>query len=61
MDNKEAKAKSLFNTERKVVSDNTYNAVIGLTLLWGIAINVLMAFFLTPDIVPLNRSVVIIG
>ena len=61
MDNKEAKAKSLFNTERKVVSDNTYNAVIGLTLLWGIAINVLMAFFLTPYIVPLNRSVVIIG
>jgi FtsH-binding integral membrane protein len=61
MDNKEAKAKSLFNTERKVVSDNTYNAVIGLTLLWGIVINVLMAFFLTPYIVPLNRSVVIIG
>ena len=61
MDNKEVKAKSLFNTERKVVSDNTYNAVIGLTLLWGIAINVLMAFFLTPYIVPLNRSVVIIG
>ncbi len=61
MDNKEAKAGSLFNTERKVVSDNTYNAVIGLTLLWGIVINVLMAFFLTPYIVPLNRSVVIIG
>ena len=61
MDNKEAKARSLFNTERKVVSDNTYNAVIGLTLLWGIVINVLMAFFLTPYIVPLNRSVVIIG
>ena len=61
MDNKEAKARSLFNTERKVVSDNTYNAVIGLTLLWGIVINVLMAYFLTPYIVPLNRSVVIIG
>ncbi len=61
MDNKEAKAGRLRGAERTIVSDNAYNAAIGLTVLWGIAINILIAFFLSPYISKLNRAVVIIG
>ena len=61
MENKEIKAGRLVGAQGNIVSENTYNAVIGLILLWGIALNIVMAYFLTPYIVGLNRSVVILG
>lgn len=61
MDNKELKKQRLLSTAGVQLSENTYNIAIGLTLLWGILINVGMAFFLTPYIVKLDIRVVLIG
>ena len=46
--NKEVKLLRLQRTEGKLLTESQYNIVIGLTLLWGILINVGMAVFLTP-------------
>ena len=61
MDNKEMKAQRMLSTEGTLLSDNTYNMAIGLTLLWGIVINIGMAYFLTPYIIRLDPRIVIIG
>ena len=49
--NKEVKLLRLQRTEGKLLTESQYNIVIGLTLLWGILINVGMAVFLTPYII----------
>ena len=61
MNNKEMKAQRMLSTEGTLLSENTYNLTIGLTLLWGILINMGMAFFLTPYIIQLDPRIVIIG
>ncbi len=61
MDNKEMKRQRLLSVDGVQLSENTYNIAIGLTLLWGILINVGMAFFLTPYIVKLDLRIIVIG
>jgi len=60
MNSKEAKQQRLLSTDGLSLTENTYNVVIGLTLLWGIVINVVMAWFLTPYILMLNYWLVLI-
>ena len=61
MDNKEMKLQRMHSTEGTILSENAYNIAIGLTLLWGLAINILMAVFLTPYIIQLDIRFVLIG
>ena len=58
--NQEAKLKRMKSYAGADLSENTYNAVIGLTLLWGIAINFIMSYFLTPYIIRIDIRVVIV-
>lgn len=58
--NKEIKLARLHRTEGRALSDNAYNGVIGLTLLWGIVINVLMSVFLTPVIIGIDIRILLV-
>ena len=58
--NKEVKLARLKNFAGTQLSENMYNVVIGLTLLWGILINVLMATLLKPYILRIDYRVAII-
>ena len=60
MDNKEFKAARLRAFEGQEVAANIYNLVIGGVLLWGIAINILMAQFLMEPILEMNYLAVVI-
>ena len=42
------------------VTERTYNLTIGLTLLWGVLINVVMATFFTYQILSLNYILVLV-
>ena len=61
MDNKQIKAERLTRQEGTIISENKYNIIIGLTLLWGIGINILMATLLKPYILMIHPAVVFIG
>ena len=61
MDNKQMKLQRLTNTDGIHLTENTYNIAIGLVLLWGILLNVLTAFFLTPYIIRIDPRVILIG
>ena len=61
MDNKQMKLQRLTNTDGIQLTENTYNIAIGLVLLWGILLNVLTAFFLTPYIIRIDPRVILIG
>ena len=50
----------MFLREGELVTENTYNLTIGLTILGGIGLNVLMALFLTPYILRMNYLAVLI-
>ncbi len=60
-DNKEAKLQRMGATEGKALTENGYNIAIGLTILWGILINVGMSYFLTPYITKIDPRIAIIG
>lgn len=60
MDNKEFKAARLRAFDGMEVAANVYNLVIGGVLLWGIAINILMAQFFMKPILEMNYLAVII-
>ena len=61
LNNANVKKMRMENTEGRILSENKYNIVIGLTLLWGILINVAMAYFLTPYIVKIDIRFALIG
>ena len=58
--NKEVKLLRLQRTEGKLLTKSQYNIVIGLTLLWGILINVGMAVFLTPYIIQIDFRIILV-
>ena len=58
--NKEVKLLRLQRTEGKLLTESQYNIVIGLTLLWGILINVGMAVFLTPYIIQIDFRIILV-
>ena len=60
MDNKAYKAKRLQAFDGVQLSENTYNLVIGVVLLWGIVINIIMALTMTELILSLNPVVILI-
>ena len=60
MDNKEIKLQRMNKFEGLQLSENAYNAVIGLTLLWGILINVLMATVLSPFVLQIDQRVTLV-
>lgn len=60
MDNKEFKEARLRAFDGMEVATNIYNLVIGGVLLWGIAINILMAQFFMEPILEMNYLAVII-
>ena len=61
MDNKEIKLQRLKDFEGVQLTENTYNAVIGLTLLWGLLIDFLLARFLTPYILRIDSRIILVG
>ena len=61
MDNKEIKLQRMERTEGKILSENAYNAAIGLTILWGLLPNVLTYRLFAPYIIKLDYRVVAIG
>ena len=58
--NKEVKLQRLQRMEGTVLSENAYNAVIGLTLVWGIVINVIMATVLKSYILQIDYRLVLV-
>lgn len=60
MDNKAYKAKRLQAFEGVQLTENTYNLVIGVVLLWGILINIIMASTMMDLILSLNPIAVIV-
>lgn len=59
-DNKEMKMQRMQSFDGMQLSENAYNAAIGLTLLWGILINVLMAKLLTPYIIQIDYRLTLV-
>ena len=59
--NKEAKLKRMEQTEGTILTENKYNLAIGLTILWGILINIGMAVFLAPYIIKIDPRIAILG
>lgn len=60
MDNKAYKAKRLQAFDGVKLTDNTYNLVIGLVLLWGIVINIIMASTMMEAITSINPIVILL-
>ena len=61
MDNKEMKLKRLTSTDGTPLTEGAYNVTIGLTLLWGLLLNVLTAVFLTPYIIQIDYRIILVG
>ncbi|MBO7710809.1 MAG: US12 family protein [Lachnospiraceae bacterium] len=61
MDNKEIKLKRLTSTDGTPISEGAYNVTIGLTILWGLLLNILTAIFLTPYIMQIDYRIILIG
>ena len=60
MENSKAKQARLQNFAGIQLSENAYNGVIGLTLLWGIIVNVLMATVFAPAILKIDFRLAIV-
>ena len=58
--NKEYRLERMNNYAGTMVTERTYNLTIGLTLLWGVLINVVMATFFVYQILSLNYLLVVI-
>ncbi len=58
--NSEYKAARLNNFEGIALTDRTYNAAIGFTVLWGAVINACMSMFLQRSILSMNYIVVLL-
>ena len=61
VDNKEIKLQRLERTEGKILSEIVYNAVIRLTILWGILLNILTYRFFAPYIIQIDYRVILVG
>ncbi len=61
MDNKEMKLERLTSTDGTPLTEGAYNVTIGLTLLWGLLLNVLTAVFLTPYIIQIDYRIILVG
>ncbi|MBO7710376.1 MAG: US12 family protein, partial [Lachnospiraceae bacterium] len=61
MNNKEIKLKRLTSTDGTPLSEGAYNVTIGLTILWGLLLNILTAIFLTPYIMQIDYRIILIG
>ena len=57
--NKEYRLERMNNYAGTMVTERTYNLTIGLTLLWGVLINVVMSVFFTYQILSLNYLLVL--
>ena len=58
--NKEYRLERMNNYAGTMVTERTYNLTIGLTLLWGVLINVVMATFFVYQILSLNYLLVVV-
>ena len=58
--NKEYRLERMNNYAGTMVTERTYNLTIGLTLLWGVLINVVMAPFFTYQILSMNYLLVVV-
>ena len=58
--NKEYRLERMNNYAGTAVNERTYNMTIGLTLLWGVLINIVMATFFTYQILSLNYILVLV-
>ena len=58
--NKEYRLERMNNYAGTMVTERTYNLTIGLTLLWGVLINVVMATFFTYQILSMNYLLVVV-
>ena len=58
--NKEYRLERMNNYAGTMVNERTYNLTIGLTLLWGVLINVVMASFFTYQILSMNYLLVVV-
>lgn len=60
MNNKAYKAARMQTFDGTKLSDNVYNLVIGLVLLWGILVNIVMAKYFMAQIMSLNPILVLV-
>ena len=58
--NKEYRLERMNHYAGTMVTERTYNLTIGLTLLWGVLINVVMATFFTYQILSMNYLLVLV-
>ena len=58
--NKEYRLERMNNYAGTQITERTYNLTIGLTLLWGVLINVVMATFFTYQILSMNYLLVVV-
>ena len=58
--NKEYRLERMNNYAGTMVTERAYNLTIGLTLLWGVLINVVMATFFTYQILSMNYLLVVV-
>ena len=60
IDNAQAKLQRMKNFSGTMIGERAYNLIIGVTLLWGIAINIVMALTLKNTILSLHPAIVLI-
>ena len=60
IDNQDAKRERLTHTAGTALSERSYNLVIGGVLLWGIVVNIIMAFGLTDLILSIHPAAIIV-
>ncbi len=60
IDNGQAKLQRMKNFSGTMIGERAYNLIIGVTLLWGIAINIVMALTLKNTILSLHPAIVLI-
>ncbi len=60
IDNTQAKLQRLKNFSGTMISERAYNLIIGATLLWGIAVNIVMALTMKDMLLGLHPAIVII-
>ena len=61
LDNKTIKLRRLERIEGAILSDNAYNGAIGLTILWGILLNLLVYRFFAPYIIRIDYRIIVVG
>lgn len=60
IDNAQAKLQRMKNFSGTMIGERAYNLIIGVTLLWGIAVNIVMALTLKNTILSLHPAIVLI-